>query len=226
MDPNFWSKIPLAAVLRLLLLVSLIVAGILLLRMTPLGDFFSEESMQAYMQQLRGWWWAPLVLLGLYALIGAIGLPIGPLLLGGAAFGVTSGTLYNSIGLFVGAALGYMIARLLGREFIMHLAGNRLKRFEAFSEHRGFWPLVQIRFVPIPFAVINFGAALAGVRPIRFLSATALGLLPSTLIHTYFFAKLFETRGNERMINLAVYIAILVAFNLLLTPLWTRKASH
>jgi uncharacterized membrane protein YdjX (TVP38/TMEM64 family) len=225
MDSNYLSKTSLAAFLRLLLLVLLVLTGIVLMRTTPLGDLFSETAMQSYMRQLRDWWWAPLVLIGLYALVSVTGLPVGPLLLGGAAFGVKSGTLYNTIGLISGAALAYFSARLLGRAFIMHIAGKRLKRFEKFCEYYGFWPLVQIRFLPIPFAAINFGAALAGVRPLRFLSASALGLLPSSLIHTYFVAKLFETAGNQRIINLVLYISILVVFNLLLTPLWARKAS-
>jgi len=220
------SRVPFTASLRLALFVALILAGIALVRFTPLGDVLSEDYIRSLIHELRGLWWAPLVLIGLYMTLGILGLPPGPLMLGGAAFGAFYGTIYNTLGLFSGAALGFMVAKLLGRDFILHVAGKKLQRFEDLSERRGFWPLVQTRFLPIPFMVVNFGAALAGVRPTRFLTASALGLLPSTLIHTYFIAKLLETQGTERLITLVLYGSAFVVFNLLITALWVRKPSR
>lgn len=220
------KKIPFAASLRLALFVVMILAGIALVRFTPLGDVLSEDYIRSLIHELRGIWWAPLVLIGLYITLGILGLPPGPLMLGGAAFGALYGTIYNTVGLFTGAALGYLVAKLLGRDFVMHVAGKKLRRFKDLSERRGFWPLVQTRFLPIPFMVVNFGAALAGVRPMRFLTASALGLLPSTLIHTYFIAKLLETQGTERILTLVLYASAFVLFNLLITPLWVRKSSR
>jgi len=217
------KRVPLAASLRLALFVLMILAGLALVRWTPMGDILSEDYVKSVITELRGIWWAPLILIGLYITLGILGLPPGPLMLGGAVFGAFYGTIYNTVGLFSGAALGYAVAKLLGRDFVMHVAGKKLQRFEDLSERRGFWPLVQTRFLPIPFMVVNFGSALAGIRPARFLAATAVGLIPSTLIHTYFIAKLLETQGTERITTLVLYGAAFVVFNLLITPLWVRK---
>lgn len=220
------KRIPIAASLRLALFVLLILFGLALVRWTPLGDILSEDYIKSVITELRDIWWAPPVLIGLYAALGVLGLPTGPLMVGGAAFGALYGTIYNTVGLFSGAALGYLVAKLLGREFVMHVAGKKLQRFEDLSERRGFWPLVQTRFLPIPFMVVNFGSALAGIRPMRFLTATAVGLIPSTLIHTYFIAKLLETQGTERLTTLVLYGSAFVVFNLIITPLWVRKPSQ
>src|SRR5581483_9097180 len=43
------------------------------------------------------------------------------------------------------------------------------------------------------FPVVNFGAALAGVRFGTFVLTSALGLIPAMLIYTYFASTLFES---------------------------------
>jgi uncharacterized membrane protein YdjX (TVP38/TMEM64 family) len=83
--------------------------------------------------------------------------------------------------------------------------------------------MVQTRFMPLPFSVVNFGAALAGVRPAFFLSASLIGLIPSTLIHTFFIAEAIRTQGRERAFTLALYAGAFVLFNALLSILWLRE---
>jgi uncharacterized membrane protein YdjX (TVP38/TMEM64 family) len=211
--------------LRLSLFVALLLAGFALVRLTPYGEMLSEEGMVSLATQLRGVWWSPLILIGLYTIMAVLGLPTGPLLIGGAVFGVLYGSLYNMVGLLMGAVLSYQVARILGRDFVVQITGKRLQRAERLLERHGFWPMVQTRFMPIPFAVVNFGAALAGVRPSLFLSATVVGLIPSTLIHTYFIAELFAKRGPERATTLVWYASTFVLFNVVISILWLREHS-
>lgn len=211
--------------LRLSLFVALLLSGFALFRLTPYGEMLSEEGMVSLATQLRGVWWSPLILIGLYTIMAVLGLPTGPLLMGGAVFGVLYGSLYNMVGLLMGAVLSYQVARILGRDFVVQVTGKRLQRAERLLEQHGFWPMVQTRFMPIPFAVVNFGAALAGVRPPLFLSATVVGLIPSTLIHTYFIAELFATRGSSRAMTLVWYAATFVLFNVVISVLWLREHS-
>ncbi len=86
----------------------------------------------------------------------------------------------------------FFVARVLGREFIVQLAGKRLRRAERVFERRGFWTLVQARFVPFPFPVVSYGAAFAGVKASRFFITSAIGLLPATVMHTYFMARIYH----------------------------------
>lgn len=220
-------RIPASVWLRLALLVALVLFGFGLVRLTPVGNLLTEEQIRSLIAAIRGVWWAPLLLIGLYAAVGVLGLPPVPLLVGGAAFGPLYGSLYNLLGLFLGASLAYTVAKVLGRDFVLRVTGQRIRRAERLFERHGFWPLVQTRFLPIPFAVVNFGAALSGVGPSHFLGATAIGLLPSTWIHTYFIATAIQTHGLGRALTLAGYAGAFVLFNVLISGLWVgRQASR
>ena len=216
------SRIPRSIWLRALVLVALVAVGISLLRWTPLGDLLTEEQIRAWADQIRALWWSPVVLVSLYIVLAPLGVPTAPLLVAGAVFGPLFGSIYNLVGLFLGATGSYLVARLLGRDFVVHVAGRRLQRAEQVFQKHGFWPLVQTRFLPIPFPVVNFGAALSGIGLPMFLAATALGLFPSTLIHTFFLATLFEVHGQERMVYLVAYAGSFVVFNLLIGVPWLK----
>jgi uncharacterized membrane protein YdjX (TVP38/TMEM64 family) len=97
-----------------------------------------------------------------------------------------------------------------------------MRRAERAFQRHGFWPLVQTRFLPLPFPVVNFGAALAGIGSAMFLSASFLGLFPSTLIHTYFIATLMEVESQQRVGYLIAYGACFVVFNLVIGIGWLK----
>lgn len=202
--------------LRAAAFVVFVLAGFLAFRFTPLAEYLDEDKLLATFEALRHTWWAPLLLIGLYAVVSPMGVPVSPLMLGGGAvFGFLLGSLYNTIGLALGAALSYFLARQLGRDFVVHLTGGKLRRAEAIFAAHGFWPLVQTRFMPLPFAVVNFGAALAGIGAGRFLATTILGLIPATVMHTYFISALFETREGRGLVLLQ-YVVVILVFNLVI----------
>lgn len=208
--------------IRLGAFVFTIATGIVLVRYTSFGDLLTEEGLVALTTGLRERWWSPLVLIGLFALVSIVGLPPAPLLLGGAVFGFVAGTVYNLVGLTVGAFAAYAVALLLGRDAILRLTGPRLRKAERVLARHGFWPLVQARCLPIPFAFTNFGAALAGVPLPRFSVSTMLGLIPSTVVHTFFLARLIEKDG-ARAQTTGLYLAAFGVLNLVLSSLWVRE---
>ena len=61
------------AALRFGLLVALLVTVFALLRWTPLGDLLTAERLQELLAALRGAWWSPLALVGLFTVCGAVG---------------------------------------------------------------------------------------------------------------------------------------------------------
>jgi len=193
--------------LRFVLLIALVVGGFLILTRTPLAEHLTREQLLTTLGELRSAWWSPLLLIGLFALVAPLGAPVSPLVVtGGAVFGTLLGSLYNTAGLFVGAGTSYMMARFLGRDFVAHFAGSRLRRAERVLHRQGFWPLVQVRFMPLPFAVVNFGAALAGIPLLRFLAASLIGLAPATLMHTFFVATLLATPKERQLPVLGLYL--------------------
>ncbi len=179
--------------LRFTLLVVLVAAGFLLLRWGPIADRLDPEILTATFRRIAAHPWAPLALLVAYWLLCPLGVPVSPLLLaGGLVFGFGLGSAVNLAGCWGGAATTFLVGRLLGKDFVEHLLGDRLRRLEHLIERHAFWTLLRLRFVPIPFALVNYAAALAGVRPAVFLSATAIGLAPAIALYTWFAAALFR----------------------------------
>src|SRR5690606_38071403 len=122
-----------------------------------------------------------------------------PFLIAGAAiFGTVYGTLWNWLGILLASAAGYLLARALGREFVERIGGDKIRRAEKILHRRGFMPLIAVRFVPVPFALVNAAAAVVGVRFPKFLAAAAVGLAPPVAILTYFSAALLDAATGDR----------------------------
>jgi uncharacterized membrane protein YdjX (TVP38/TMEM64 family) len=187
------------AALRFGLLVALLVAAVAAVRFTPLGDLLTAERLQATLAHLRGSWWAPIVHVALCVVVGSLGVPATPFLVAGAAiFGAWWGALWNWTGILLASAVSYQVARHLGRELVERLGGKKLKRVEQLLHRRGFLPLVALRFLPVPFTLINTAAAVVGVRFARFFAASFVGLAPPIVILTYFSARLLEAATGDR----------------------------
>lgn len=202
---------------RLGLLALLAVSGFLALRFTPLGEFMDKDRLLALFGQLRSEWWSPLLLIALFCVAAPMGLPASPILLaGGMVFGFGLGSLYNMAGLVGGAMLAYWVGRALGRDAIVQLAGPRLRKAEKLFEKRGFLPLVQARLLPIPFSVVCYAAALAGVPTGRYFVTSLIGIAPATLMHTYFAPKtLHQAIDGQKPIGLlAAYAGCWIGLNI------------
>lgn len=190
---------PRRAVVRFLLLALIIGVGFAALRFTPLREQLTREALAATLQGLRGAWWSPLLLAGLYLALAPLGLPMSPIVFaGGLVFGFGRGSIYNLAGLYLGAVASFLLARGLGHELIAHYLGERLKRVERMVSRQGFWTLVRVRLVPAPFALINYGMAFAGVKLPAFLLSTALGLVPTTILYTWVAAALANAAAGDR----------------------------
>jgi uncharacterized membrane protein YdjX (TVP38/TMEM64 family) len=218
--------VPRHLLLRFLVLVVIVGAGFAVLRWTPLADYLTVEKVSAVLSHLRGAWWAPLALIASYVILCPLGVPATPMMIaGGVVFGVVMGSVYNVIGVFLGGAATYYLGRGLGRDFVLHLAGNRLKKVERVIARRGFWGLVGARFLPLPYPLVNYCAALAGVPPGLFLMTTAIGLIPGVTVFTYFAALLTKAAsGNRSGIILQFAIASVLLLLLTFIPqVWTMR---
>jgi len=224
-------RVPRRLLLRFLLLPALLLGGYAAVRWTPLAGYLSGPALAAAIAGLRQSWWAPGLLIAGYLVLSPVGVPATPLMIaGGVVFGGALGSLYNIAGVILGAAASYFLGRLLGRDFVRHLAGHRLHKVETAIGRRGFWNLVAVRFLPLPFPLVNYGAALAGVRPAMFLATTAVGIAPTVTIYTFFFAALAHAaathHGNvyaeisAQLPRLAVPMALLIVVTLV--PQWVR----
>jgi uncharacterized membrane protein YdjX (TVP38/TMEM64 family) len=108
-------------------------------------------------------------------------------LIGALLFGKLLGTVYNLIGATGGAALSFLAARYLGRDFAARLLrGKKLRRLDAKAEEHGFILISYLRLAYFPFAPLNYAAGLTRIRFLDYLGGSALGMLPGMLLFTCF----------------------------------------
>jgi uncharacterized membrane protein YdjX (TVP38/TMEM64 family) len=193
------SGIARAAVLRLVALgVIIVVAGLLAYKFGWLDYGYVLDRITA-LRQSRDVVSFAVVFVLIYGVATSIGVPATPLTVAaGALFGTFTGTLLSWTGGLLGAAVGYWIARTIGRDAV----SGWVKRFgrvdAAMSAMRDFGGMLRVRLFPIlPLGVISFVAGLASAPFLSYLAATAVGLIPSTLILTYFADSMVAGAGRN-----------------------------
>jgi uncharacterized membrane protein YdjX (TVP38/TMEM64 family) len=218
------------AVLRFALFALIVGAAVAAVAFTPLRAYVSKEHLLALLSSLRDAWWSPLALLALYVVLAPLGAPMTPLMIcGGVLFGPVRGSLYNFLGLSVGATLSYYFARSFGRDLVVRLAGKRLRKAERVVAKRGFWALVGVRFLPLPFPLVNFGAALAGVRPGAFLGSSVLGLPGPCILYTVLWYRMVsaaEGEGSGAKRTFLIAMSVLVVLSVLPSAIAAWKRSR
>lgn len=212
--------------LRLAVLAVLLVGVVVALRVTPLGEVFSRDAMLAVFERLRGSAWAPAAFILLYAGATALALPGSILtIVGGAVFGFWYGAILNTLAANLGANAAFGVARALGREGIRRLAGRRLQGLDRATRDRGFAGLFVLRLIPlVPFNALNFGAGLTAIRWRDYALATAIGILPGTLVYTFFADALVRgsaEAGQDARLRLWIAVGLLLLLSAI--PLIARR---
>ena len=183
--------------LKLGALAIILVAGYLVVRATPAGDYLSREGIGEAIAWLRGNPWSPVIFVAVYATATALAVPGAILTLaGGAVFGFWWGTLYNSIAANIGANAAFVIARSLGRDAVRRLIGKDskvLNKLDGIVARHGFRGLLTLRLIPlVPFNALNFGSGLMPLKWRTYAIATLVGILPGTAIYTFFADALLQ----------------------------------
>ena len=164
----------------------------------------------------------------MYSALTAIGFPALPFTVaGGAIFGHVRGTLLSWSAGIMGAMLGYLLARGVGRETARRWIAKR-KVGEALTQSTSFVTLLRLRLVPvIPLSVVNFASGLARTRFGVYVAATAIGILPVTIVFTYFADSLMRGLQGARTHaywDVAIASGVLMAMSLL--PLIVKRVRR
>jgi uncharacterized membrane protein YdjX (TVP38/TMEM64 family) len=171
-------------------LVGFLAAAVYYFRFTTQGRQITPQSVLDSIEN-HGPVTARLIYVGVY-IVGTVACLPGTVLgfAGAVLFGAYEGTLYTWIGATIGAILAYLVARVLGRDFVERLFGGRFAAFDQRIREHGFTGLLLIRLLPIfPFNAVNFGCGLVGVRLRDYVLATAIGIVPGTFVYQFLFAK-------------------------------------
>jgi uncharacterized membrane protein YdjX (TVP38/TMEM64 family) len=130
----------------------------------------------------------------------SIGVPGVPLIVAaGVLFGTLLGSVLSWLGAVLGATIGYWIARTVGHDVVSRWVKRYQRVDAAVADARHFSGMLRLRLIPVfPLGTVNFIGGLARARFGVFLAATAVGILPSIVIYTYFADSLVERVGNGR----------------------------
>lgn len=172
------------AATKLLLLVAVVgLGGWLAAR-----SFTTPQDLAARLSVIRGSAWAPVLFVVGYAILATLdfsGLAL--TLAGGIVFGFWWGAVLNTLGANVGASGAFWLARALGRDGIRAFLGNRMAGVDRLAEAQGFLWLLRLRLIPVvPFNLLNLAAGATAMPWRTFAAATALGILPGTVVYTWF----------------------------------------
>ena len=168
-----------------------IAASLALFIALDLDRFLSFAALKAHHEELIAWRDAHYALAALtfmlvYVVAVALSLP-GALWLtisSGLLFGTAAGSVLAVIGATLGSSLLFLAARYACADFFHARAGGWLKRMEGGFQDNAFSYLLFLRLVPaFPFWLVNLVPALLGVGTFTFVAATALGIVPGTVIY-------------------------------------------
>ncbi|MBD3328816.1 hypothetical protein GF340_05985 [Candidatus Peregrinibacteria bacterium] len=175
--------------IKFLLFVVFILAAIIISRNSGLADYYSPSMIRDSIESFGIY--APVVFILVYVIGTVLFFPGSILTIaGGVLFGSFLGTLYNFIGVVIGASLAFLFARYMGRGFVKDLLNNKfpkIKEYENKIFEQGFVAILILRLIPIfPFNALNLGLGLTKVKFSTYFFATIIGTLPGTVVYTYF----------------------------------------
>ena|SRR5690349_789789 len=167
--------------------------------------------------------WVATVFFVVFAATTAVGFPALPFTVaGGAIFGHLLGSALSWAAALTGTMLGYALARFVGRETARRWLAKRAVG-EALTQSTSFMTLLRLRLIPVvPLSVVNFAAGLARTRFSIYVAASAIGILPATVVFAYFADSL--VRGLQGARTHAYWDVSIACAGLMLLSLLPRKA--
>lgn len=130
--------------------------------------------------------WTPVALIGVYALRPLTLVPVTPLwIVSGALLGWGSGAAWSVVGTSVGAAIGFALARRLGRDFVERRF-SRLGRLGRVEPGHGLRTVLALQLTPVmPHDLINAVAGVSRMPYRHFFVGSLVGSLPIIVVYTY-----------------------------------------
>jgi uncharacterized membrane protein YdjX (TVP38/TMEM64 family) len=180
-------------------------------------------------ETVRGWvdGAGPLGWIGMVVGLGALLLAPVPRsvvsVLVGLVAGFWSGLVICLLGGLLGALAAFALSRGLGRPTVERFGTRRLARVDRLAVDRGFLAVLTGRLVPVvPFVVLSYGAGLTAVRWTPYALATAVGLVPSTVVQVGVGASaplIVERASTWALVPLVVVLAVVAGG----VVLWRRR---
>jgi uncharacterized membrane protein YdjX (TVP38/TMEM64 family) len=211
MTRSIWLR---AALFGLVLVVGVVVAATVALP--------DVGTLRGWLADTGGAGWVLLTLGVAAVLLAPVPRSVVSMLVGLVA-GFWTGLAVALLGGLLGGLAAFALARALGRPAVARFAGSRLEKVDRLATGRGFLAVLTGRLVPVvPFVVLSYGAGLTTVPPVAYAAATALGLVPSTVVQVGVGASVGAIVAGASTVT-AVVLVVLTAGGLATAVLWWRR---
>lgn len=196
---------------------------------SPLRAQLTRENVRVFVEHLRGLWYGPIAFIAAFAVGCVFAIPASIFVVAaGFIWGWVFGTIYSIIGGVLGAVASFYMGRYLGSG-VLDRFGKLGRMVTKQVDHAGFRSLLVLRNIPgIPFAALNYGAGVAGVRFRDFFFSTLIGITPSMFVFTYCADALFNGSMSEAdaFKRLAIVCGLMLTIILLprVVKRFTRRA--
>lgn len=142
-------------------------------------------------------------------------------------FGWWQGAILSWSSAMAGAALCFMIGRILGRDVVEKLTSKAgLQQIDEFFDKHGKQSILIARLLPfISFDIVSYAAGLTSMGFVGFFVATGIGQLPATIVYSYVGGML--TGGAKLFVTALLVIFALSIFVVLIKQIYNeRQKKH
>jgi uncharacterized membrane protein YdjX (TVP38/TMEM64 family)/Fe-S oxidoreductase len=207
---------PSSGVLRPFLFMVALIAVIVLVRASGIGQYLEPEKLRALFASFGIV--APLVYIAFYTVAPALMLPGLPISMAGATvFGPVLGVVYTIIGATMGACVAFLIARYGARDWVeRQLAGQRWKKLDSETAQNGWKAVAFTRLIPLfPFNLLNFAFGLTNISFLQYAAATFIFMLPGTIAFITFSSSLLGLLKGKVSREFFIGIVLIIAVSTL-----------
>jgi len=208
--------------MKKLVILALVVAAVVAWWALDLGQTFSLAGIKAQQGNVQQAfaeqpWLIALGFFVVYVIVTALSLPAAGLLtlLGGAVFGLWTGTLIVSFASTCGATLAMLLSRTLLHDWVAQRYRSAYEKVNAGIDRDGAFYLFTLRLIAyVPFFAVNLVMGLTRMPAGRFFWVSQLGMLPGTVLYVYAGQQLgqIESLGDILSPGIAVAFALLAIF--------------
>ncbi|MAP93546.1 MAG: hypothetical protein CMK07_01230 [Ponticaulis sp.] len=176
-------------------------------------------GIQALLNDVRTSPFGLLIVIGIYCGAAFLGAPqfglIGATVL---AFGPTLGFGYAWIATLASSSMAFWLGRVFGFSMVRKYGGDSVLRLSRFMGKNDFLASAIVRNVPTaPAIVVNMAFGASEARFLRFLSGTAIGIVPKTLLIALFGQAVAQSMtGNPLFAGIALVVMGLIWIPLML----------
>ena len=204
--------------------VAVIGAIYLALRGGGLTDALADNEVLRQRVEALGWI-GPIAVVALMTMAVVMSpIPSAPIALAaGAAYGHTWGTLYVLIGAEAGALIAFLLARLLGYDFLSKRFGDRISLGRFGSQNTLMGVVFATRLMPfLSFDMVSYAAGLTPLTAWRFAIATFAGILPASFVLAHIGGEMVSAEA-DRIAVAVLALGALTGLPLLIKAILDRR---